>query len=879
MFFALSLVIVGLAPQIADWLIGIAGGEQGIYNFLVKLPIIPDKVNGRYVWPGTNQPFDPGAAGFIGPAAIEVFLIIRNISMMFFAAVLIVAAICYVTESMKVMREGTALSILTGSIFALIFMFLALPLYNAVAAVFNELTDPKRSLILGGGMITSIAKNAVVSNVSWLNLGEALAQLFGSMFFLIMTAVALVLVSVLGIMRLFMIGALIAMLPLWIVLRAIPVTRHVGESMIEQLMGLVLASLVSAIILRFGYEVAAVGCFTGLTATIASIATLITAAMMPTILAPRLSGLMTTGALVSSQAVSAAAQTAVGAALGGIAGVGGALAPAAGTALRGYRAGGLSGASAALRSAGYTATGILRGVGAGLGRGVASGFMQGFTQRPFTAMGVAFPSPSAIAGSAVEGTQAGMQATQSQIAGSAGSSLAALLNAQVAAPVPGESGDAGLSWYDSIKDKPGEIGKFFSQVYPEGIRKSLFGTPEAQAALGAAVKPSLDQLAAAKPFLLDRLRVNIGKIANLSDQAKLEAFSDALRDRSTYEARARELMDASFGRDAFTRFDSYEGFYREVLSKGLPQDVTQTAGTMLYALALDGIDRFGVDASKYFTREDRELGRMYYDGLFMNPDGTMKGDEEIGRWLKGNLKMPSIGEEHVKTLGHDFKQMAAQMVREEPALFKNLYENLERGAKYGEWPRVQLTKSNYEDLAREVERIARTGMLAPIEGEAWRGFWENLAPSQGAGGSGGGAAPAPQAPPSSLQLAPAPQPPAARQPTEEVSAPLSPPPQPAPLIPLQPSEAPSQPQQIEAALQPTSSPQQTSPQPPKRASIGCSSAGPFSESTPPLQTPRGGELPEETQGSVGSKKKRGRKYYLHDPEDFAELENEFGGSI
>ena len=800
-----------------------------MYNFLVKLPIIPDKVNGQYVWPGTNQPFDPGQAGFIGPAAIDVFLLIRNISMMFFAIVLIVAAICYVTESLKVMREGTALSILTGSIFALIFMFLALPIYNTVAAVFNELTDPKKGLILSDGMLTSIAKNAVVSDVKWLNLEEALAQLFGSVFFLIITAIALVLVSVLGIMRLFMIGALVAMLPLWIVLRAIPVTRQVGESMIEQLMGLVLASLVSAIILRFGYEVVAMGCFTGLTATVASIATLITAALMPTVLAPRLGGLMMTGALISSQAASTAAQITASAALGGLTGAGGALAPVAGTALRGLRTGGLSGAAAALRSAGYTATGVLRSVGTGLGRGIASGFVQGFTQRPLTAMGVAFPSPSAIAKSAVEGAQLGIQATQNQIARSAGSSLAALLDAQVAAPVPGESSDAGLAWYDSIKDKPGEIGKFFSQVYPDGIRKSLFGTPEAQAALGAAIKPSLDQLAATKPFLLDRLKVNIEKIAGLSDQGKLEAFRDALENRAAYEAKAKEIMNASFGKEALTRFDSYTGFYREVLSKGLPQDVTQTAGTMLYALALDGIDRFGLDASKYFTREDRELGRMYYEAVFKNPDGGMREDKEVGRWLKESLKMPSIGEEHIEILGHNFKQMATQMVREEPALFKNFYENLERGVKYGEWPKVQMTKSNFEDLAGEVERIARTGMLASLSEDAWRGFWTNLVPSQGAPGpgSGGGVAQAPR----------------------QTTAPPPPPPQPASPSPQQPAGG-----QLKEA---------SSQQPQKEV-------GPFAEEPPHLQAQGGG------QASEGSKKRRGRRYILNNPDDFAELEEIYG---
>jgi hypothetical protein len=835
-FAGISVIIATLSPTISSLLISLVGGEQGVYNFLVKLPIIPDKVDGQYVWPGTSKLFDPWQAGFIGPAAIEVFLIIRNISLMFFAFVLIVSAICYVTESFRVMREGTALSILTGSIFALIFIFLALPIYNTVAALFNELTDPKRNLILSDGMIGSIVKNSIFSGSP--NIGEALTQAYTSAFFLIMTTVAMVLAAVLGIMRLFMLGALIAMFPLWIILRAIPVTRRVGESMIEQIVGLTLASLVSAIILRFGYEAVAMGCFMGLTATVASIATLITAAMMPTVLAPRLGGLMTAAALTASQAVSTATQVTMGTALGGLTG---ALTPAlgaAGTALRGAGAGGLRGAAAALSAAGYTPSGVLKSMASGFLAGAGRGLVEGFTHKPLSAAGVSIPSPTAISRSIASGARVGLEAAQSQIIKGAGSSLGALLDAQVAKPVPGESGDAGLEWYESVKNKPAEIGRFFSQAYPEGIRRALFGTLEAQAALGAAIKPQLDQLASTKPFLLDRLRVNVARISGLSDQEKLEIFSDALKNRAAYGAEAEKLMNISFGKEALARFDSYMGFYRDVFMKGLPQDVTQTAGTMIYALTLDGIDVAGLDPSKYFTKEDRELGRMYYDGLFMNPDGTWKRDEEIGRWLKDSLKMPSIGEEHVKDLGHSFKQMAAQMMREEPALFKNLYEKIERGAKFGEWPNIKMTKANYEDLAMKVEVVANRRMLAHIGEDAWRGFWENIVP--GGLGSGGATISG-----------------AAIQPTKTVPA--------APELAAQPAEAPKQLTQPASAVSGAPPPSQGEP---LRGSIRQDSQQP-AEGGGQLE---GAQPKAQPASNWGSKKNR---YYLHDPEDLAELERTF----
>jgi len=216
------------------------------------------------------------------------------------------------------------------------------------------------------------------------------------------------------------------------------------------------------------------------------------------------------------------------------------------------------------------------------------------------------------------------------------------------------------------------------------------------------------------------------------------------------------------------------------------------------------------------------------------------------------------------------------MVREEPALFKNLYENLERGVKYSEWPKVKLTKSNFEGLAEEVERISRTGMLASASGDAWRGFWENVTSPQSAAGSGGAAPPTQPAP----QQPASPPHPAAQQPTE------------APPAAQQSMRAQPQPQPAKAPPRPAPAPQQASllegVQPPQRRAPPQPPSAPQQSplleraQQPPAELPQGGVPPavqrplREAQEGAGPKKKK-KRYYLDDPEDFAELEGEFGG--
>ena len=293
-FGVLAIAISMAAPQIAQWLLGAFGGEQGVYFFLVEIPTADVNNPAVMTTPITN-----------------VFNLLRNIALVFFAVVLIIAGLYYALESFRLVSEGTAASIVTGSVFTALMIYLFLPIYNVTAALLNTLTSPSQGYILSPGMIQRLIECAVHAPPSG-NFADQTIAFFMSVFFLVMVAVTLIAVAILGILRIFFIGAVVAIMPISLVLRLIPLTRRVAESFIDMLVGLMLSSLMSAIFLRFGYEVLNAGSFTGLAGSVVAWGTLIAAAMMPTVLAPRLGSLFMSTVGMVSAAVSTAAIGTIG---------------------------------------------------------------------------------------------------------------------------------------------------------------------------------------------------------------------------------------------------------------------------------------------------------------------------------------------------------------------------------------------------------------------------------------------------------------------------------------------------------------------------------------------------------------------------------------
>lgn len=319
---AVAGIIYTFAPQIASFLIEtLLGGEPGIYGYLIELPLAES--------PSRLEASSPATS--IGPAILNLYGLMKNLSFIIFSIILVVAGLCYALESFTVMSEGTATNIVMGGLFTLIMIFLVLPLYNAAAGFINILTNPSSNWILKEGVIdglaASIMKPPPLPGGGWEPLAHAAVSFLMSIFFLILVMGVLIVSSIFGILRVFLIGACIAIMPLLLILRLIPLTRRVTESFIEVLIGLMIGSLMVAIFLRFGWEVIKV--WGGLPSMVAAIATLIASALMPTVMAPRIGTLFLVGAGIATHAVSTAASgitlTAAGATVGAVTGAYGSL--------------------------------------------------------------------------------------------------------------------------------------------------------------------------------------------------------------------------------------------------------------------------------------------------------------------------------------------------------------------------------------------------------------------------------------------------------------------------------------------------------------------------------------------------------------------------
>lgn len=286
------------------WILDSVGGEQGVYYFLVKLPVADPSVNN----------------GGVETAILEVYPLIQNVALFFFVFVLLMAGLSYAVENFGILKEGTASHILSSSLFTLVVLFLILPIYNTTATMFNVITDPSSGMILKNGEITGLLKAAI--SPEFVNVPQGIVQTILSVFVFILVLVELLAVAILGTLRIFFVGAILVMMPLILILRLIPLTKGVADSLIEMEVGLILASLIAAIFLKFGYEVATE--WGGLLSVLAAFGTLVATALMPTVLAPKVGS-------VFSSTVSMVTTAGTGAAVIGAMAGGGAL--AAGTSV------------------------------------------------------------------------------------------------------------------------------------------------------------------------------------------------------------------------------------------------------------------------------------------------------------------------------------------------------------------------------------------------------------------------------------------------------------------------------------------------------------------------------------------------------------------
>ncbi|MDR0471165.1 MAG: hypothetical protein LBH79_05525, partial [Nitrososphaerota archaeon] len=358
-FFTITMLVIYLAtPVIMSTLFDIIiGGPEGIYSYLLELPLI------------STPSSSGGTLGQqLGVPITYVFGIMRTIALAMFAIVLIIAAICYVLENFRIMNEGTASNIIMNSVFTLILIFACQPVYNAVASAINLFVGwpgiGGSGLLISSGNIIDVIVGYGTGGIGTIPLPnlDPFTGFFFSGILIMLVASLLMLTLVMGITRLFFVGVLAAVLPILLVLRLIPLTKHFADTLIQDLIGFMFASIMASIILLFGYQILMTTSLGHLTQILIAIITLFAAAYMSTVFVGKFGALGMSAANMVGGAVSTATGAAMGMAGGALLGGGAGMAS---------RLGGLAGK-------GLSKTEMLGQAGEGFVSGAVPGAVTGF---------------------------------------------------------------------------------------------------------------------------------------------------------------------------------------------------------------------------------------------------------------------------------------------------------------------------------------------------------------------------------------------------------------------------------------------------------------------------------------------------------------------
>lgn len=723
---AMMIALTVAGPQILQWFAGVLmGGSKGAYALLMELPIIPDN-------PSQKPASGASAAQWVGWAAANLYGILQNVALGLLAVVLIIAAMCYIFETFRFMSEGTAMNIILNSVFTLIVIFAVRYIYNGVAAAINAFTGwpdvGGTGLIIQGGHEIDALVNAMGGGV--LQGGWDWAVLFfGSVVIFIICTSVLILSVMMGAVRLLLIGCLAAALPLLLMLRLIPPAKHLADSLIETVIGIMFASVIAAILIHFGFVLVAMTGLGGITKLVIALATFAGAAYMSTMFAGRLGGLFMTMGGMASTASSMATGLLLGGAAMGAGGVGGV---AAGVA-QAKKAGLWS----SLSTGGKIMEG-LRGLGTGLATTGAAVLPSAITGR----------GPGRVLTAAVGAMPGAVNAAQDAVKNRVGTVTENMLYKFAAQRYPGESAHMGLEWYrNTIEGKTDrQIGEYLSDKLGFDVKD----TETLGAEFRKLVEGGKDEYGNVKqglkeqPILLDRLRRHLEHFPTISPEKKAEMIKDVLDKKkvegykATVESKVKNLYDPKM-----EVLDWQPGYYDRILDNSQLGMTGRIAKARIFALTREGFeDRVASGAL------DENVGHQVAERI-MGPEDARKSDYEVGEWASEKLGIfiPNNDKKTTAELGHEVKELLYSMELRDPRLLDNFERELARaGDLRKKDPEPELKK--FEDNKQWLQRLwvgerpilgTRSTPPPPPPGPP--------SPPSGGSGSGGSAGTPPSSPP------------------------------------------------------------------------------------------------------------------------------------
>jgi len=348
-------ILMEAFPHLITGLLGGLNLPGNIYSLLIEIPrpMWNDTVYGMPALANstTGGIYSPsGYSGIIGPSMTNLYAGSRTAAFVLLAFVVVIAAFSFFLQNFRLVGEGTAMRILTGTVMVAVLIYIFPAIYDVIAAAVNSITYPRPGSIIPPEAIGTILDcAATVAPSSGADVGSILAGMIMNLFLFIFVIITYVSVAIMGVLRTFFIGAAFALMPVLLVLRLMPYVDKVADLFIQVIIGGILASVIVSFFFAFGYDVVTSAAISGLMKTLIAMGVLLACSLMMTVLIPHLGSLMSsvstaitgaaTGAVVGGAAVTTGAATAYAQAAPALqAAVAGGFMSQTGAALQGTRA-------------------------------------------------------------------------------------------------------------------------------------------------------------------------------------------------------------------------------------------------------------------------------------------------------------------------------------------------------------------------------------------------------------------------------------------------------------------------------------------------------------------------------------------------------------
>ena len=300
------------------------GGYSDIYVKAVALPLINDSMLGAPFDTNSSMSAQAAAGQYYIPGLGDLYNYISVFALILLGVGFMVGASAgsLVSKEEDSSMESQLLKLFLGVVFVLLFPLI----YDQVAVIVNYMSQ---SIIAYPGTDYGPRLQALWNTMAFGGSGSFWSVItagFYNLIFFVLSAIVYIMLFFLGVIRIFLIGVMIVAFPLSLGLKMIPFTKKLSQMVEDTLFGLILASLMSAIILGVAGYITQPSVWSSSSnifyvavgndgADWVAAAALLAAVLIPTVFAPLTGTLFQTASQAAMTSVGAATVAAAGAAM------------------------------------------------------------------------------------------------------------------------------------------------------------------------------------------------------------------------------------------------------------------------------------------------------------------------------------------------------------------------------------------------------------------------------------------------------------------------------------------------------------------------------------------------------------------------------------